>query len=453
MFEPMIGPNKFGPARQMKWLWVTVAKPEIDTIDDLRDIISDRDMRYGSWQAGLLGLLAEADTGDTIFHVRANGRVASQPNNSIFLSEGWLSRDLLAGNTPDIAAMQAYVFKVQQTLPRTDPLSYRPTDPLLQRGGSRNVMGDLLQAIARAVKYGEPEPDFLDAARQTARFLVEDLYVPDDAMSGPARDKAAFIRYMATEARAGLNTSVQLIHARALQDRLSKPSRLGPAVSDKVRSENSYLAYADTMPVTIFDVARAGVDVLGELKTAHEGDGGTRTVLRTLIGAAGERNNFRALEPSFSVPSEVSSPMDTVARAAYEKVIALTTQQDAAAARAYRKDLLAQFFELLAYDADRIGTASSTAAAPQAVITAGVSGTAESVDYINQLWAVGLGLSSSNSPKVDYVVRLLRQVNADPKVRSTYNAYLSKMIRDFQERQKIGIGSADERKWLARLGN
>jgi hypothetical protein len=452
MFAPMTAPNKFGPARQMKWMWVTGGKIEIDTLDDLRGIVSNRDLRYGGWEAGLRGLLSEVDTDDSIFHTRSKGAAPGQPNNGVFLAEGWLSRNLLSGHIPDQTEMEAYLFKVQHSIPRADPLSYRPNDPLVTaNGGGLETVYQLLQSIARAEKYGEAEPGFLDAARIVARFLCEDLYPPDDALSGPSSDRAMFIERYAIEARQGLITQVSFIGASTLMGRLSRPSRLGNTVADKIRSEGSYLAYTDVAPITFFDVARAGVEIMGDLKTPRYGNVGTESIVRSLVEVASQRSDFRARETNLSLPVEVSSLGDAVGKIALEKLHLLTSDKTSSASGAYRNVLLAVFCDVAANPGDKIGNPSMVGASAEAVIRAGVGSTAEVVQFINSVWDLGLVLAIRRSPFAQDAVRVLRGVNADARVRSTYDAYLAKRIRDFQQRQDDGNGTLDERRWLAMI--
>lgn len=455
MFEPMTAANKYGAARQMRWSWVASSKQEIDTIEDLRAIVSNRDQKYGGLDAALIEILRQIDQDDSIYHTRSLKPAAGGTgNNSVFVTEGWLTRNLIAGAIPDLAEMQAYIARVQNSLPRTDPMSYRPNDPLLvQNGGTRETMIELLEAIARAKKYGEPEKGFLAAARRVAAFISDDLYPSEDSHSGPSRDRAGFFLNLAVEARRGLTTQIGFIRPQALTSRLARPSRLGNTLEAKLRVERSHIAFDEPMPITIFDVADAAVVVAGGYTLPRSADGGSEEMLRSLLFAASGRSDLRAVETGTSFPGEVTSMANALGKNAFDVVVGLARDKTDPAAAFHRRLLIAILCDTLAMSLkDRAGDPSLVAATTQAMIETGISGSVEVVMFVDALWDTGIALVANERPWTTYAVKALKGINVDPASRATYDRYVSKRINDLKQKQDAGGGSPEERRWLERLG-
>lgn len=447
MFEPMTGPNRYGPAKRMEWRWLGQRKMELDTIEELRGIVSNRDQKYGSWQAAFDALRKEIDTDDSIFHLRARGgAAASGVGGGVEQWEGWLSRNFIAGHVPGEEEIKAYQTKLRN-MPRGDPRGMRPTDPLFQVGTGGSTVGHLLEAIARAEKYGEPEPGFLEAARAVAKFISEDLYPAPDAQSGPSRDKAMFILQFVSEARMGLLSLVPL-YPNLLEMRLQQPSRFGNKPEDHFRVDSSYIPFNDVLAINQFDVAKAAVGVASQLTSPREGDGGNDMVLDKLLVAASGRADFRAHDPTVRLPAELTPMIDQVGKLAFDKLLELTRTHDH-----YRKRLIPVFLSKSQVDPATTGTPSLMAAGTEAVVLTGVAKPSDVVLFVDAMWEMGLVYERSSQPWSANAASILQRVpNSSPAAAGNlFRTYLAKRIRDFQKRQELGAGTPVERAWLARF--
>jgi hypothetical protein len=460
MFEPYKSANTYGAARQLEWAWVASAKQEIDTLDDLRSILSNRDKQYGSWEAAFDELIVEIDPDDTIYHVRLKGKVAPQVVNSgIARREGYLSRDLISGHQVNTGEKQAYLYKKQHGMSPLDPLSYSPIDPLLRSDNGRNTIVELLEAIARAEKYGEPEIGFLEAARQVARFICEDVYPPPDALSGPSKDKAIFILANVANTRNALFGAAVDTDPDRLSDRLTKPGKFGSSLNDKLLYTNSYIQVDDALAINVFDVARAAIEVMEGLRTRREQDEGE--LVRTLLFAASGRSDFQSIRGqadfdavlrargyhASQLPAEVQPMEDSVGKLAFDAIIAL------AAAPRDRGQFAAELTENIT-DPD----SGVRAAASEAVIQAGIGKATDITKLIDSYWEIGLSGMDSMDRKVDgSLPRTVAAINVlkragpaikDPGLRTLYQQYLTKKTKQTEKRVEVGTASREERRWL-----
>lgn len=457
MFEPYKGPNNaYGPARQLEWAWVSSTQQEIDTIDDLRAILSNRDKQFGNWEAAFKHLMAEIDPNDTIYQSRLKGGRGPQTANSgTLLREGHLSRDLINGRPPTLAEMKAYGEK-QRARPVGDPLGYSPIDPLYSPSllDPRGAITTLVEAIARAEKYGEPEKGFLDAARRVARYICEDLYPPPESLSSPSRDKAIFILSIVSNARGSLFGLASGGDPNRLSDRLSRPGKFGNSLNDKLLFTRGYLQVDDSLAINVLEAAKAAVEVMGDLRTRHEQDEGT--LVSTLLHVASGRAGFQSLrgQTDFDagfhasrLPAEVKPSEDSLGQLAFDTIIAL------AAPPRDQGQFANQITEDLASPDSGV-----KAAVREAVIRASIGKVADVARLIDSYWGIGLSAMSAMESKVDGalpisvvasdVLKRAGPAIKDPTLRTLYQQYLAKKIEQFRRRQEVGSGSTSERHWL-----
>lgn len=448
MFEPMTGPNRYGPAKKMEWRWLTQRKMELDTIEELRGIVSNRDQRYGSWQAAFDALLKEIDTDDTIFHLRAKGGSAQSGGSGVTeFFEGSVSRDMLAGRPMTLEELQAYQRKLA-AMPRGDPRGMRPTDTYMQTQTGGSAISQLLEAIARAEKYGEPEPGFLDAARAIAKFICEDLYPAPDSLSGPSRDKAMFIHNFVVESRMGLLGLLAPMYPNLLQMRLQQPSRFGDSAEAHFRVDGSYIPFDDVLAIDQFDVAKAAVPIAGELRAARDGDGGGDAVIEKMLVAASGRADFRAQDPSVRLPAELSPKIDQVGKLAFEKLLGLTKPHPH-----HRNSLLKAF----GYNEDKlpekaVGAASLMIAGTEAIVMTGVASASEVLTFVDAMWEMGIIYEAVYPPWAAYAESILRRIpdHSEPAARTLFQTYLATRIRQLKERVRLGTASQEEKLWNRR---
>lgn len=84
-----------GADLRFEWAWVKgVTYHDIDTLEDVRALSSNRDLRYCNGAEALLALLAELDP-DGVLHLKTT--VPAVADDKVLLREGWLSRYLLDG--------------------------------------------------------------------------------------------------------------------------------------------------------------------------------------------------------------------------------------------------------------------------------------------------------------------------------------------------------------------
>jgi hypothetical protein len=446
MFEPYKSGNTYGPAKQFEWVWVSSVQQETDTLDDLRAILSNRDRRYGTWEAAFKGLIAEIDPEDTIYQARLSGaRPPSVTNASIVLREGPLPRDLINGRIPTSDEMKAYNAKLRSR-PVADPLSYNPIDSMATTSAPETVISVLIEAIARSEKYGEPEKGFLEAARQVARFICEDLYPPPQALSGPSRDKATFILAYAARARAALFSYASEGNPKRLSSRLSRPGQFDNSLNDKLLFARGYVRVDDALAINILDAARAAVEVMGDLRVSREQDEGR--LISELLHVASGRAEFQNLNTS-KLPAELQSLEDPIAKLAVETMIKLGTS------RADRGAFAAGITEEIVSGSS---DAATGAAGVEIISRVAIGKPSDVARLIDSYWEIGLSAINTSDARIDQrsfvardVLKRTGPVIGDPNLRNLYAQYLSKKIQQFENRQRSGQGSAAEKRWLQLL--
>jgi hypothetical protein len=427
-----------GPAKveQFEWAWVAWSKTDIDTLEDLRDLISNRDKRHGGWQQGLEAFLADLDPQASLGLKK--GPAPPVANTKIVLREGWLTRNFLQGMpTPD---QLLEMIRAARALPPEDPLSSTRI-PLTQSQPPDALVGSLVDAIARAQKYGEPEPGFLPAALTIARFLIGSLNTNPDKAKGDDEEKAKriwpFVRNFTDTLLASVNAC--------------SPERLAGGQNPMDSAENLSKRLKlpgnpdDGRPIDCVDFALAGVNALGGSQVSRPEDAG-QTVETLLHGAEGRRD---LLGPQMraTFPPDLQARLDSIGKLAFETLVRI-----AAPAAAGQPDLGARFraeipvhvFEQLV---DVQNASSPYRKAPSAVLFQVGAGNAEEAStladfFLNPFTRSGSsGGVSCDSEKIDLGIDTIKGImkgTKSPTIRVIFERKVELKIKSYQDRVRVG---------------
>lgn len=266
---------------RLDFTWTGQMDREVDSLDNIRDIISNRDLRYQSGAEALQALLADLDP---LGEMHLKGAVPAVAYPGIVPREGSYSTFLLRGLLPatELAKERANA----EALPSEDPLSYSPLDPVFHEqqppGGTALL---LARAAARCSRYGETEPGLRDSCLAVLHFMCDTLYVePADVPVG-TRTKATQLRDASAQCRRFLLNTVSNVGPQVL----CRPPLRPEAVEGWPRAASQ----DDPQPVSTLDLARTCLEVLDGCRNPHVGDQGS--VAETLLLCAANQADCRAV--------------------------------------------------------------------------------------------------------------------------------------------------------------
>ena len=296
---------------RLEFAWASGIAQEIDTLDDVRGLISNRDLRYRSVAETLDALLADIDPQGLLRLRKSSPAVA---NATIVAREGWLSNFLING--PATRDERSAEMARLRAMPHEDPLSENPIDPRLWLTSGDAAMDGLLKTLARGAKWGEAEPGLQDSCRAVAHFIADSIFVvPSDVPAG-ARANAMRLAKFATDARQILLRSARV----GSVEQLSLPTRPGvtPPAARVVTPPDS------AQPITLLDEARVALEVLATCADQPDRPGEYEAIDTLLICAAG-RSDFRAAGTQRPLQPEYAADCDAIGRRAFEILQAFVT--------------------------------------------------------------------------------------------------------------------------------
>jgi hypothetical protein len=424
----MFRPFQSSSEQRFEWVWVAaVTYHEVDTLDDLRGILSNRDRQYTNWDEAYKALLLEIDpTGTLGLKSVVQGGPPKVLNATIVPREGWLSRLLISG--PQSSAARVALVRTLKERNPEDPLGYSPVDPLLLgEVAPEKTLAALVEAIARSEKYGEPEKGLLSASRAAAIFICDTIYPAPEAETGPDGEKARLILTFVDRARAALlgfiesaNEDAVAIRVRRSRSYTADPLRYSPA--------------EDEQPLDVYDMAKAAIKVLGDLPTQRSLD--NARVVEVLIGLASNESTATAKQ-ALTTLIDLSSIFSRDGK---------KRPPDYRLATTYRAELLLQLS----------GASSSERSKPAglALLGAGLGSLSEVALVVDGLFNAGLSIQSQNDPRlatVAYVLKNLAKAPMDEGIRGPLQSYINRRVSELEKRQDIGTGGLTERRLLDQL--
>jgi hypothetical protein len=292
------------PEQRFEWAWVSSTELDFDTLDDLRAMFSNRDKQYGGWAKGFQALLAELDPQGALG--LKHGDLPPVANPRIVRREGWFSDFLLHGRLPDEELVKKR--REASSRPTEDPLGVSFYMPQFQYLDPEHAMGLLLVGIARAQKYGEPEPGFLAAALEAAHFLIETLHIPLSKAKGQDEEGVKRISEYVSRSRWNVLGFILQVDVDTI-----------PPTPTSAFFQ--YREPDDQLPLNRLDKALAGVSILdAPLVNPLEHDHANGLVT-ALIGAAQLRRDILDPEARASLPPEQQMQLDAVGRRAFEVLL------------------------------------------------------------------------------------------------------------------------------------
>ena len=230
---------------RLDWNWVAGMQRDISSIDDVRGVISNRDLRYRSGTEALQALLADIDPlGD----MRLKGAVPDVAYPNIVPREGSLSALLIRGYLTDTEYQKQLASA--RALPPESPLSYFALDPALARSPATDHALLLMSAAARCTRYGEPDQGLRDSCIAVLRFACDTVFVePVDVPIG-TRAKATELHANVFGCRRLLLNMLSNVGPQAISRPPNRPANLeGWPISS---------AIDDPQPVSSLDLSRVG---------------------------------------------------------------------------------------------------------------------------------------------------------------------------------------------------
>jgi hypothetical protein len=477
--------------QKWEWAWVKgVTHHHFDALDDVRDMLSNRDKRFGGWEESTEALLADLDSSGALGLKTA---APAPQNKSVVPREGWLSRYLVVG--PMTPQERIEMVTRARSRPKEDPLGYSPLDPLLWMVTPESTVSGLVEGIARCAKYGEPEPGLTEACRHAAAFICNALYVPREKaeakagssnsnsvppvvipplalpfaqpvipglpkipapLGGPApantlAEKAMRIRAFHLQARAALFNHLDAASPQAIAIALAQSTS---AVADPLRTTMP----DDALPLDFMDMAQAALQVTESLAVAREED--QAQLVNALLGLAGGRSDFRGT--GAKTPAEVK-PLDAkllqredeLGKQAFQVLVHL------AAAQPPDKDDVAGGFraELLNAISAAIGEEARTSeatAARESLVLCGIGSAAEIKPLVEGLVSIGYRSDDAQDWHRDdavYILKRLPQHVPDEKLRNVLQNAIADQLQELKERQKLGTGGRGEKYFLRQWSN
>lgn len=431
----MFRPSGKSSAQQLEWAWVLETRHQIDTLDDLRAIFSNRDKRYGSWAVAFNALIAEADPNGTLgFKAALERNALPASSKAVAPREGWFSQFLQRG--PMLSSERTALVRAAKDKGPVDPLGYSPIDPLLQQQTPQATMTMLIEAIARSERHGEAEPGLLDACRAAARFLCETSYIPIEAETGPDGERARDIRAFVLGARATLLDYIESASADALRIRLRRAA--ANASADTLR----HTLAEDELRLDVFNIARAAMNVLGALSTTRDEDK-ARLVEALLSVAVAPTNSSTAA----SLPPAISGEAQALAPRAMATLIVLASASSGSPperSSGFRIELVTQL--------SSARSESQATAITDAILKSGVGSFREIATLIKGLFNIGLAAAASDrDPRLRAATQILKQLPKSPMsedLRAALQKAINKETLELERRQENGSGGEQERRFL-----
>lgn len=426
----------FTAAEKWEWSWVLATHHTIDSLEDLRDMISNRDKRYGSVKDALVALRADIDpTGSLGLRDGSGAPVVTNPR--IKPREGTVSRDLIS---PETHEERRALIKEARSQP-ADPLGYSPIDPLFGGGETPEfAIEKLVDAIARARKYGQPENGLLASCLAVARFFTEDLFVSEEKENGPDGETASRIRGFVFRARAAVLSYIEDVSPQGVAIRLERQAAQAGSLADALRHTQP----DDDLPLDVFELARTALEVVGGMINPRNED--RVRVVEALLSLASGRADFRGRD-AVALPPEIQSRQEVVAQQAFETLIKLS-----AAPTPGKEDTGAYFRpEILRFFGSSYAKDSYAKTAREVLVRSGVGGEREIGPLVNDL--INLGLTAAQEPSdprlaAIYVLKQLPANIRDERLRQRFQARINEQLDQLEERRRAGTGGPAESRFL-----
>ena len=422
MFHPLKGPFiPTGPdgkpkpdAKEVRleFAWTHGIRQEIDTLDDVRGMISNRDLRFSSGAEALAALLADIDPQGALGLKKTSPQVADA---TIMAREGWLSRFLING--PDGIEQRKAEAQRINALPHDDPLSQNPNDPRQWLADGNVAMGVLLEAMARCNKWGEPEPGLKASCLAVAHFICGSIYVVPSEVPVGSRAEANRLYHFVIMARFALLSSAQM----GSLPMLSAPPRAG-----EIFTPTRLAASPDSaQPVTMLDEAQAALEVLDSCRTPAERPA-AHDAVRTLLQYAAGRADFRAAGNLKPLRPELADTADAIGRRAFEILLRYATVAPTGAPEngiAYRNELRPWLTEF--------GDVAEGRVAREVLTHAGLGSEAEIPPLLDSLFYLARSEGPRGGAARDNVIFVLKRLPgfiADANLRSRFQADVNQRI-------------------------
>lgn len=473
---------------RFEWKWIAGSRQEIDTLDDLCALVSWRCQPkpggdpVAAMRTGLQWFVGQLDPSNQL-NVGGGGQASTN-----MAHEGSVTRQLLYG-TMSTGERVARVHDCrQQKGPKGQygnfdegtqkggwqqaGVKFSPLDPDWWEETPESVIARLVEAIGRAQKanpqnksqtlYNVPFSDQIQAcARLVGQLLTADLArVPVPAASADA--KATRIRAYAFRARMALLAIIEGASPERVVARRQRPVvKSGPAGGavlarrgeTDVDAQLRYTGVDDDMPLTVFDMASAALDILlfdqngtRSGMTQPFDDDRSRLVgslLKVAAGAQAFNGGVRNLQVQDSV--------------GYKAINTLALLSEGPVAERFRGELL----DTIANPANKMRANAARAA----IVRAGVEGP-ELYRELQALFDIALAANSPEQQQSFYESppssgEFLQRSANDPRREDA--AYVIKqlarrsndgarLVRDrlqqLRNRQTSGTGSAEEKKLI-----
>ena len=446
MFHPLKGsiiptgpdgkPKPDAKEVRLEFSWTHGIRQEIDTLDDVRGLISNRDLRYSSGAEALDALLADIDPQGALGLKKTSPQVADA---TIVAREGWLSRFLING--PDSIEQRKAEAQRINALPHDDPLSQNPNDSRQWLADGNVAMGVLLEAMARCNKWGESEPGLKASCLAVAHFICGSIYVVPSEVPVGSRAAANRLYHFLIMARFFLLSSAQMG---------SLPMLCAPPRAGEVFTPTRLVASPDSaQPVTVLDEAQAALEVLDSCRTPAEGPA-AHDAVGTLLECAAGRADFRAAGNLKPLSPELAVAADAIGRRAFEILLRYATASPTGASDngvAYRKELrpwLTQF-----------GDMAEGQAAREVLARAGLGSEAEIPPLLDYIFVQALSAGPEQVAERDNLIFVLKRLPgsiADANLRRRFQTEVNERIDQAEVDFKRHEGEAGTKAFLDRYG-
>jgi hypothetical protein len=430
------GSSGAAKVEQLEWAWVVRQTDDLDTLEDLRDVFSNRDKRYGGWQQGLQAFLADLDPRGSLGLKK--GPVPPVANSKIVLREGWLTRNFLQGMPTPAQLMD--MMRAAQALPPEDPQS--STDlPLARTEPPDALVGSLIEAIARAQKYGEPEPGFLQAALMVGRFLNGPIHLDPEKAKGDDEEKAGRLSLFAQQFTGTVLASLGGCTAESL----AGGQGADHSAENLAQRLKPLGGRDDYLPIDCVDLALAGVSALAGPEVSRPED--AAEAVDVLLRNAEGRRDFLDPDMRSEFPPTLQARLDAVGKLAFDTLVRLARPPSAGqpdlGAR-FRVEIPAQVFRLV-----EIGKGSGLhyrKAASAALLQTGI-GNAEEASTLADFFlspftsSPAAGDLSCDSEKIDLGIDTIKGISkgtTNPAMRQILDRKAELKINEYESRVKVG---------------
>jgi hypothetical protein len=442
MFRPLKGPftatgpdgtpNPAAHEVRLDLNWTSQKNLEIDTLDDVRGLISNRDLRYGSGADALGALLADIDPGAVLYPGRPSPAVAY---DKIVAREGWLSNFLIHGRTSATARQQE--IDRERALPPEDPLGFNPLDPRLffEDGGVTLML--LERSMARCDRWGEPEPGLRASCFAVAHFICDTLYVEPAAAPVGARSQAGDIRAFVANARLGLRLSIHLVSPIVL----SQPRKAGAPAGWPLAS-----GLDDPQLVTTADMAKVALEILDTCRAPRSVD--RDGMLDDLMACAADRADFRPLGKRQPLP-EYDQVCDQMGQKAFEIILHMASAPTDGSA-----DEGGYFRVRLRTTLGSGGDPAVVRVAREALVRAGMADDSEIAPTLDYLLSVAdrHGVDPQLLEDAVYVLKKLPDSIADSTRRGRFQTEVARRLQGYQDAVKSGDATAEVKRIVELYG-